>query len=215
MYKNNITCSNCERSLFSFSLLSTFWILFCTFCCILLSVWQCENLSGSSFLRVPKAPGPRFEPELSQFRQTRQQWAMLHPDLDCCLPLLMNSTYFVQEFVRIERFYWDCSITGYRCRKSGYNFFCPLSAPASSFCLISPLSTCRHEVQIDIVNHITFRYIDHPHCNENPFYVFFFWELRGLSPNFHIHVSVSDLYIPRIGPHIFLQQNRQIDHGNI
>ncbi len=30
---------------------------------------------------------------------------------------------------------------------------------------------------------------------------FLFWELRGLSPNFHIHVSVSDLYIPRIGPH--------------
>jgi hypothetical protein len=29
-----------------------------------------------------------------------------------------------------------------------------------------------------------------------------FWELRGLSPNFHIHVSVSDLYISRIGPHI-------------
>jgi hypothetical protein len=24
-------------------------------------------------------------------------------------------------------------------------------------------------------------------------------ELRGLSPNFHIHVSVSDLYIPMIG----------------
>jgi hypothetical protein len=29
-----------------------------------------------------------------------------------------------------------------------------------------------------------------------------------------IHVSVSDLYIPRIGPHISLQQNRQIDPGN-
>jgi hypothetical protein len=29
-----------------------------------------------------------------------------------------------------------------------------------------------------------------------------FWELRGLSPNFHINVSVSDLYIPWIGPHI-------------
>jgi hypothetical protein len=40
-------------------------------------------------------------------------------------------------------------------------------------------------------------------------------ELRGLSPNFHIHVSVSNLYNPRIGPHIFLQQNRQIDPGNI
>jgi hypothetical protein len=30
-----------------------------------------------------------------------------------------------------------------------------------------------------------------------------------------IHVSVSDLYIPRIGPHISLQQNRQTDPGNI
>jgi hypothetical protein len=48
-------------------------------------------------------------------------------------------------------------------------------------------------------------------CKENPIYVFLFWELHGLSPNFHIHVSVSDLYIPRIGPHIFLQQNRQTD----
>jgi hypothetical protein len=53
------------------------------------------------------------------------------------------------------------------------------------------------------------------HCNKNPIYVFLSWELRGLSPNFHIHVSVSDLYIPRIGPHIFLQHKRQIDHGNI
>ena len=33
------------------------------------------------------------------------------------------------------------------------------------------------------------------HCNENPIYVFLFLELRGLSPNFHIHVSVSDLCI--------------------
>jgi hypothetical protein len=37
----------------------------------------------------------------------------------------------------------------------------------------------------------------------------------GLSPNFHIHVSLSVLYIPRIGPHISLQQNRQTDPGNI
>jgi hypothetical protein len=28
-------------------------------------------------------------------------------------------------------------------------------------------------------------------------------ELRGLSPIFHIYVSVSDLYIPTIGPPIF------------
>ncbi len=38
------------------------------------------------------------------------------------------------------------------------------------------------------------------HCNENPVYVFLFWELRGLNPNFHSHVS--DLYSPRIGLHI-------------
>ncbi len=40
------------------------------------------------------------------------------------------------------------------------------------------------------------------HCNGNSVYKFLIWELRSLSPNFHIHVSVSELYIPRIGPHI-------------
>jgi hypothetical protein len=51
------------------------------------------------------------------------------------------------------------------------------------------------------------------HFKENPIFVFLSWELRGLSPNSHIYVSVSDLYIPRIGPHISLQQNRQTDPG--
>ncbi len=37
---------------------------------------------------------------------------------------------------------------------------------------------------------------------KNPIYVFLFWDLRRLSPNFHILVSVNDLYIPGIGPHI-------------
>jgi hypothetical protein len=53
------------------------------------------------------------------------------------------------------------------------------------------------------------------HCNENPIQVFSEKELCGLIPSLHIHVSVSDLYIPRIGPHIFLQQNRQTDRWNI
>ncbi len=52
------------------------------------------------------------------------------------------------------------------------------------------------------------------HCKENPIYEFLFWEMRGLSPKFHIHVSVSDLFNPRIGPHISLQQNRQTDPEN-
>jgi hypothetical protein len=33
------------------------------------------------------------------------------------------------------------------------------------------------------------------HCNENPIYVFLKKDLRGFSPNFHIHVSVSDLHL--------------------
>jgi hypothetical protein len=40
------------------------------------------------------------------------------------------------------------------------------------------------------------------HCKENPTYVFLFWEYRGLSLNFHVHVSVRDLYISRISLHI-------------
>ncbi len=39
-------------------------------------------------------------------------------------------------------------------------------------------------------------------------------KMCGLISNVHNHVSVGDLYIPLIGPPI-LQQNWQIDHGNI
>ncbi len=51
------------------------------------------------------------------------------------------------------------------------------------------------------------------HCKEIWICVFPEKELRGLSPSFHIHVSVSDLYIPTFGPPIVLQQNRQTDQG--
>jgi hypothetical protein len=50
---------------------------------------------------------------------------------------------------------------------------------------------------------------------ENPIYVLPEKKLRALSPNFPIRVSVSDLYISRIGPHIFLQQARQTNRGII
>ncbi len=43
------------------------------------------------------------------------------------------------------------------------------------------------------------------HCKEIWIYAFPEKELRGLSSYFLIHVSVHDLYIPTIGPHIFLQ----------
>ncbi len=40
-------------------------------------------------------------------------------------------------------------------------------------------------------------------------------ELRSPSPNFHIHVSVSGLYIPTIGLPILLQERMWTDPGNI
>jgi hypothetical protein len=49
------------------------------------------------------------------------------------------------------------------------------------------------------------------HCKEIWIYVFPGKELRGISLNFHIHVSVSDLYITTLGLPIVLQQNRQTD----
>ena len=54
--------------------------------------------------------------------------------------------------------------------------------------------------------------------NENPIYVFPEKELRGLGPNIHILVSMSDLYVYYQDWStycIFLQLNRQTDSGNI
>ncbi len=47
------------------------------------------------------------------------------------------------------------------------------------------------------------------------FYAFPAMKLRDLVPNSYIHVSVSDLYIPRISLPFWLQQKRQTDPGNI
>jgi hypothetical protein len=48
------------------------------------------------------------------------------------------------------------------------------------------------------------------HCKEITIYVFLDEELRGLSPNFHIHVSIYAIYkFPRSVNLFCLQQNRQ------
>jgi hypothetical protein len=41
------------------------------------------------------------------------------------------------------------------------------------------------------------------HCKEIRIYVFPEKELRSLTPNFNIHVSVSDLYIPTRSANLF------------
>ncbi len=53
------------------------------------------------------------------------------------------------------------------------------------------------------------------HCTENPICVLPEMKLHGFVSNSYIHVSVRDLYIPRNGLPIWLQQNRQTDPGNI
>jgi hypothetical protein len=53
------------------------------------------------------------------------------------------------------------------------------------------------------------------HNTENSKQIFLEKNLRGLSPNFHIHVSVSDLYVSTMGLPILLQENKWIDPGNI
>ncbi len=79
------------------------------------------------------------------------------------------------------------------------------SVAASSVSASPPASLLTPLININI----------HAHCKEISIYVFPEKELRGFSPNFHIHASVSDQYISRIGPPIFLEQNRQTDRGDI
>ncbi len=53
------------------------------------------------------------------------------------------------------------------------------------------------------------------HNNENLKQIFPEKELCGLRFNVLIHVSFGDLYIPRIGLPIMLQENMWTDSGNI
>ncbi len=53
------------------------------------------------------------------------------------------------------------------------------------------------------------------HNTKNSKQIFPEKELRSHSPNFHIHVSVSELYIPTIDLPILLQENMWTDPGNI
>jgi hypothetical protein len=78
----------------------------------------------------------------------------------------------------------------------------------------SKLCICRNKDNVDVItmypdlditdldqpgypHHTSYSGQPQVHCNKNPIYVFLFLELRGLSPNFHIQVFVSDLYFPQ------------------
>jgi hypothetical protein len=53
------------------------------------------------------------------------------------------------------------------------------------------------------------------HNTENSKQIFPEKELHGHSPNFHIHVSMSDLYIPTIGLSFLLQENMWTDYKSL
>ncbi len=53
------------------------------------------------------------------------------------------------------------------------------------------------------------------HCTENLKKIFLERKLRGRSPNFYIHIFVSDLYIPTSGLPIWLEENSWTDRGKI
>jgi hypothetical protein len=48
-----------------------------------------------------------------------------------------------------------------------------------------------------------------------PIYIFLEMKLRSLVPNFHIHTSVSDLYMPTIGSPILDQSWEYINRSQI
>jgi hypothetical protein len=70
------------------------------------------------------------------------------------------------------------------------------------------------ELKYRYIKTITVRALHRPDT-ENSKHIFPEKQLRGHSPNFHIHVSVSDLYIPTIDLPILLQENMCTDPDNI
>jgi hypothetical protein len=48
-----------------------------------------------------------------------------------------------------------------------------------------------------------------PHCTENPIYAFPEMKLRFLVPKSYMNVTVSNLYIPRIGLPAYLAEAKQ------
>ncbi len=53
------------------------------------------------------------------------------------------------------------------------------------------------------------------HYKEDPIYVFPEMKLRGRVPNFHIHVSVSDLYVYFHDWSTYFAAANQADRGNM
>ncbi len=72
-------------------------------------------------------------------------------------------------------------------------------------CYILYLSS-PEELQAHTVWSLGYRCYTSLHYKEYPIYAFPEMNLHGLVPNFHIYVSVSELYIATIGPPVFCRK---------
>jgi hypothetical protein len=117
----------------------------------------------------------------------------MHPELLCSDPWLCHITGSVSVREIIERSYNE-------------RFLAQICREAA----IYPITGNPRQLAYNLII-----VLHRPHCNKNPINVFLLWELHGLSPNFHIHVFVGNLYIPRIGPHVSLSRIGRSMVGNI
>ncbi len=93
-------------------------------------------------------------------------------------------------------------------------FFCHIFSNLSESFTLTSTALLTIQCGSDHYIYIYFTGLTLLQCNINHIYVFFFWKFRGPSPNFHIHVSERFIYSKDWSTY-FLQQNRQIDGGNI
>ncbi len=128
--------------------------------------------------------------------------------------------HFLTELTYLGWTYWTLVQHGGSCCAASC---CPppLSPSASGGCCSSssaspppPHPPLHLEIQTTFVIYLICAALQR-HNTENCYQIFQGKELRGLSPNFHIHVSVRDLYSLRIGLPILLQENIWTDPGSI
>jgi hypothetical protein len=97
--------------------------------------------------------------------------------------------------------------------------FCPCALQRKSYLCINFHGGSAEEgtrVSLSLTFSIAYSLFVPVHCNENPILYSFSGNCATSVPiSTFMCMSVSDLCISRVGPHIFLQKNGQIDRGNI
>ena len=118
-----------------------------------------------------------------------------------------KKTYLLEQWINkseLKGSRWSYMLNRFRyaCRRTNGSRGSEHELPALQSSPTSSLGTRYNHVLIGDVRN------SNVHCTENSKHIFPGMKLHGLVPNFYIHVSVSDLYIPAVRP-------RQTNHVNI